>query len=136
METINDQRKVLELLVLADNLLADRKHWTHHTNARNIWRHRVRYNHPSAVAWCLNGALLVVWRPLEYKQVDILNSAAGELAHTIKSGRTTAWPWRVLTDANDSTDFRTIKRYLLETIGRLTIDLAFAQAEVNRETTT
>lgn len=57
MSNTQTQREVLMDLYTVRGMLSDPKRWTKGASARNKYRHRVSPTSPSAVKWCLEGAV-------------------------------------------------------------------------------
>lgn len=76
----------IEILVAARALLADPARWTKGESARDLRGKEVPPNYPSAVCWCMTGALnKVVRSPCMWFKSEAVLSAAELLETTVAS---------------------------------------------------
>lgn len=76
----------IEILVATRELLTDPSHWTKGESARDVRGKEVPPNYPSAVCWCMTGALnKVVRSPCVWFKSEAVLSAA-DLIHGVVGG--------------------------------------------------
>lgn len=94
IKPINECKTVAELL-------ADPKRWTQHRYAKNQFRNPVLYDDPSAICWCLLGAINKI-----YSNISQVFDAEKKIHRVIK--------WAPMTEFNDNNDYQTVYAKVLE----------------------
>ena len=78
-------KKPLQILCETRELLSVEQRWTQGARARDVWKNPVRPEDPTAVAWCIEGAVAVVCNPFgitPFSMLRLLDKVVSIVFHT------------------------------------------------------